>query len=195
MTQNVVNNWCLTCKIRLFCPSYGLAAWCSKAPPALTLPNRLEVQSVPTKTMRLSHARRKLIGASLPATLLLWGTLGAQASYVGASGYVAEAHVGNRCAAVLITPQYGSPTGGVWFSIDTSSSSPLTAQAASAQIGILLGAANAENLAVLAGQTPTKLGLDYDPAQIITCNYDAEGDTIIQGFAARNFNYPPAASQ
>jgi len=195
LTQNVVNNWCLTCKIRLFCPSYGLAAWCSKAPPALTLPNRLEVQSVPTKTMRLSHARRKLIGASLPATLLLWGTLGAQASYVGASGYVAEAHVGNRCAAVLITPQYGSPTGGVWFSIDTSSSSPLTAQAASAQIGILLGAANAANLAALAGFTPTKIGLDYDPTKTATCLIDEEGDGQIQTIRATNFNYPPGLNQ
>jgi hypothetical protein len=145
---------------------------------------------VPSKITRRSHARRKLFGASVAATLLLWGTLGAHASFVGASGYVTEAHVGNGCAAVLITPQYGSPNGGVWFSIDISSSSPLAPQAASAQVGIVLGAASAENLTFLAGGTPTKIGLDYDPSQTATCLIDAEGDGQIQTFRATNFNYP-----
>jgi hypothetical protein len=68
---------------------------------------------MPTKTKRLSRARRKLLGASLAVTLLLSRTLGAHASFVGFSGYVTEAHVGNICAAVFITPQYGSTIGGL----------------------------------------------------------------------------------
>jgi hypothetical protein len=151
---------------------------------------------VPIKTTRLSDARRKLLGTSLAVTVLLWGTLGAHASFVGASGYVTEAHVGNGCAAVLITPQYGSPNGGVWFSIDISSSGPLTPQAVSAQIGILLGAANAQNFAVLAGVTPTKIGLDFDPTKpLVACLIDAEGDGQIQTIRATNFNFPPGPNQ
>ena len=150
---------------------------------------------MPTKTIRLPCARRKLLGASLAVTLLLSSTLGAHASFVGFSGYVYAAHVGNMCAAVFITPQYGSTNGGAWFAIDISSSSSLTPQAVSAQVAILLGAANAENLAVLAGVTPIKLGVDYDPTQTVTCNIDAEGDGQLHSFAAKNFNYPPAASQ
>ena len=150
---------------------------------------------MPANTIRFSRAWRKALGASLAAPLLLSGTPGAHASLLGTSGYVFAAHVGNRCAAVFITPQFNSPNGGQWFAIDISSSTPLTPQAVSAQGGILLGAANAENLAILAGQTPTKLGLDYDPTQTITCNWDAVGDGIIQGSAARNFNYPPPANQ
>jgi hypothetical protein len=99
------------------------------------------------------------------------------------------------CAAVFIAPQTGSTSGGRWFAIDISSSSPLTPQTVSAQVAILLGAANAENLAVLAGVTPIKLGVDYDPTQTVTCNIDAEGDGQLHSFAAKNFNYPAQASQ
>jgi hypothetical protein len=65
----------------------------------------------------------------------------------------------------------------------------------SAQVAILLGAANAENLAFLAGGTPIKLGVDYDPTQPVTYSIDADGDVPLQSFSAKNFNYPPAASQ
>ena len=65
----------------------------------------------------------------------------------------------------------------------------------SAQVAILLGAANAENLAVLVGLTPIKLGVDYDPTQTVTCSIDAEGDGQLESFAAKNFNYPPGLNQ
>jgi hypothetical protein len=41
---------------------------------------------MPISAISLFRARRKLLGASLAATLLLWGALGAHASYLGASG-------------------------------------------------------------------------------------------------------------
>ena len=150
---------------------------------------------MPANTIRFSRAWRKALGASLAAPLLLSGTPGAHASLLGTSGYVFAAHVGNRCAAVFITPQFNSPNGGQWFAIDISSSTPLTPQAVSAQVGILLGAANAENLAVLVGLTPIKLGVDYDPTQTVTCSIDAEGDGQLESFAAKNFNYPPGLNQ
>lgn len=148
-----------------------------------------------TKTIRRSHARRKLLGAGLAATVLLSGTLGAHASYLGTSGYIYASHVGNGCAAVFITPEYTSPAGGAWYSIDISSSGNLTQQAVSAQIGILVSVSNAENLAFVTGATPTKIGLDYDPSQTATCLIDAEGDGQIQTFRATNFNYPPGLNQ
>jgi hypothetical protein len=81
-------------------------------------------------------------------------------------------------------------------SIDISSSSPLSPQAVSAQIGILLGAANAENLAALAGLTPIKIGLDYDPTNpLATCLIDAEGDGQVETIRATHFNYPPGVNQ
>jgi len=150
---------------------------------------------MPANTIRFSRAWRKALGASLAAPLLLSGTPGAHASLLGTSGYVFAAHVGNRCAAVFITPQFNSPNGGQWFAIDISSSTPLTPQAVSAQVAILLGAANAENLAVLVGLTPIKLGVDYDPTQTVTCSIDAEGDGQLESFAAKNFNYPPGLNQ
>lgn len=132
--------------------------------------------------------------ASVAFSAFLFST-SAQATYFGASGYLAAAHVGNGCLAILVTPSYTSDTGGVWFSVDISSTSPLTPQAAAAQVGMLLAQQANTNDAILFKITPGKIGFDYDPAQTATCLIDAEGDGSISTIRATNFNLPPAPSQ
>ena len=135
---------------------------------------------------------------SLLATALVGGLLlcaSARATTFGVSGFVTFAHANNGCAAILLTPEYGNPSGGVWFAIDLMNDGVTPPQAATAEMTLVLGASQAENFSVLFGVTPTKLGLDYDPTQTVVCGIDGEGDGQITAYRATHFNYPPGAAQ
>jgi hypothetical protein len=133
--------------------------------------------------------RKLLLALAAPLAL---GSPGAHAAYVGAAGYVYEAHAGNGCTAFLLTPTPTSSFDGLWYSIDTSGSSTLTPQAIMAQVALVQSAALLQSLDVQIGATIIpQIGLDYDPgAPTATCLLDATGDGPIQTRRATNFNFP-----
>ena len=143
--------------------------------------------------------KRVLISAAILAAVL--STTPAMATtYVGASGYARMGHTGNGCAMVLLTSTIDAPLAdGVWFSIDTSSASPLTNDAAAAQVALVSNAASSELLQYELAVNPAvipKLGLDYNPsAPLVTCAIDEVGDGSVQTIRATNFNYPAGPSQ
>ena len=117
-------------------------------------------------------------------------------TFLGASGYVLKGHVGTNCAMVYLSPSITSPDGGYWFSIDISSASTLTPQAASAQVTIVSNAASSELLLQELGVTPPKLGVDYNPsAPQVDCVIDEEGGGTVPTVRVVDFNYPASPAQ